>query len=254
MPPTVLMRPPAASFRECLVRGGQREPINVERALAQHGAYRDLLEALGAQPLLLEPLDRFPDSVFVEDAAIVVDDLALLCPFAVSGRRGEEAHLAETLSAYKHVRSFTPPATIDGGDVIVTERDIFVGISARTNKAACDQLAEFLPDRCVKAVEFDDARLLHLKSGGSYLGRGTVLVAAGALRRNSFDGYSILETPSGEEAAANTLQIRETVILPAGFPKTGELLSRHGFEARQVDISEFAKGDGSVSCLTVVLG
>ncbi len=249
----IFMRRPAQTYPECIVPDEKREVIDVERALDEHQRFADMLRACGRRIVVLEPLHKYPDSVFIEDAAIPIGDVAFLCPFSVPSRQGEELLLSRDLTRYKNVDSFVSPASIDGGDVIQTESDVFIGLSSRTNRVAVSQLAKQLPRHRVVPVEIDSIRLLHLKSAATYLGRRTFLVASRLLDPAVFASYTVLETPSGEEYAANCLAIDENVFIPTGYPKTAVLLRRNGYDVIEVDISEFAKGNGSVSCLCLVL-
>ncbi len=242
------MRRPGQSYRHCHVRR-EGQPIDLALAERQHRQLADVYRSLGAQVHELEPLSS-PDSVFVEDAAIVVDDVALLCRSALRNRRGEAEALAPWLAKYKGVERFRPPAFIDGGDCIDTGRHLFIGLSSRTNGAAHAQLARLTPRRTVIPVPVERATL-HLKSVASYLGGQQILIAPGAIDPDLLSGYQVLPAPAGEAQAVNCVPIDGTIVLPTGHPQTNGLLADRGFDVVNVDISEFIKGDGSMTCLTV---
>ncbi len=245
----VLMRRPGQSYRHC--HGRERsQPIDLELAERQHRELAVVYRSLGAQVHELEPLESHPDSVFVEDAVIVVDGVALLCRPALISRRGEAKALAPWLPKHKRVERFKHPALIDGGDCIDTGRHLFVGRSRRTNAAAHAQLAQLTPSRVVIPVPVEHDTL-HLKSVASYLGRQQFLIAPGAVDPGLFSEYQILQAPAGEAQGVNCVAVDGTIVVPTGHSETNHLLADHDFTVVNVDISEFIKGDGSLTCLSV---
>lgn len=250
---TVLMREPGASYPEATVRERASSPIDLACARAQHLELRGLLERLGLETVVLPAADELPDSVFVEDPALVRGDRAILLRTATPARRGEAEALAPVLERYKRVERLEAPACADGGDLLDAGKVLFAGLSERTNRAACEQLQELLPELRVLPVEVRGTGLLHLKSGATYLGRDTLLVAPGRFDSEAFRGYTLLETAPAEDAAANAVVAGGAVILPAGHPRTEVRLRERGFRVETADISEFAKGDGGLSCLCLFL-
>ena len=252
------MREPGPSYARCTVRARPRPSIDWERARDQHRAVAATLAAIGAKTQVLDALDAFPDSVFVEDTALIVDRIAVLCPFAVPARAGEERAIEAALRAELEVCRLAR-GTLDGGDCLVTDDAILVGLSARSDLSACDALRSLCErngtGHVVRPVAVPDARL-HLKCVASYLGTAcgapTILAATRELELGSLHGYRVVDARAGEEAAANCVAIGCDVVVDASAPRTAELLDGLGYRVHPVDISELAKGDGSISCLSLL--
>jgi dimethylargininase len=245
----ILMRSPGVRYAQCVVRNRCDVPIKLELAAAQHKKFGEQLRKAGACVTVLPPLDDYPDSVFIEDAAIVLEESVVICPFAEPARAGEESHLAQSISQWREVRYLEPPAVIDGGDCIVAGKLVFVGISTRTNCAAYNRLKESFPTFEFTPVKVDVNKLLHLKTGATYIGDNKMVVAPNLVDPNNFPGFEIIEVPRNEEVAANCVVLNSTVFIPAHCPGTAQRIARAGFEVEEVDISEFIKGDGSLTCL-----
>jgi dimethylargininase len=247
------MRTLGNSYPKCVVRSANRIPIDLETAKAQHAGVATAMAALGIDVIVLDPIDDHPDSVFIEDAVLVVGDKALLCPFSERSRQGEEELVKEALLRLDTpIARFQYPATIDGGDCLKSGSDLFVGVSRRTNEAACRQLQEIQTRYRVIPTNFDAEGVLHLKSAASYLGNRTFLVASEYFSNRPFAGYELMEVPRDEAFASNCVVLGKTVLMPTGAPGTASLLRDSGYQVVQLDISEFIKGDGSMSCLSVI--
>jgi dimethylargininase len=247
------MRQPAPTYPQCVKREEPAAPIDLERARSQHAHYARALQELDVEIIVLDALPDFPDSVFIEDNALVVGDRAFLCRSGAASRVGEEDFLAPHLERYKRVERFAAAARIDAGDCLQTDRHLFVGQSQRTNRAAVDRLAEALPEVAVISVSMRPNGVLHLKSAASYLGRDRILVAPGEIDPSIFARYEVLRTPAGEAAAANCVRVGDAILVSAKFPHTAAMLREHGLVVVALDISEFQKGDGSLTCLSLFL-
>lgn len=252
-PRIALMRRPPATYPRCVKRHEPDQPIDLDKALLQHSRYAQVLQQLDVETVVLDALPDFPDSVFIEDNALVIDDRAILCPSAEPSRRGEEARLAPILARYKRVQRLTSSACIDGGDCLKTDRHLFIGLSQRTNREAFDHLAQSLPDYAVVPIPMRTNGVLHLKSAVSYLGANQLLVAADEVDATLFPTYDVLRTPVGEQAAANCARVGDAIIAPVGFPGTVAMLRQRDRTVLEVDVSEFNKGDGSLTCLCLFL-
>ncbi|HEX6819058.1 MAG TPA: N(G),N(G)-dimethylarginine dimethylaminohydrolase [Ktedonobacterales bacterium] len=250
---TALVRPPTAALARCELTYLDREPIDATRAQRQHAAYVECLRDLDVRILALAPEPELPDAVFVEDTAIVVDEVAVITRPGAASRRSEVTTVAEALRPYRTLRALTAPATLDGGDVLEIGRAFYVGIApgGRSNEEGVAQLREHLSPYgySVHAVPLDGC--LHLKTAATYLGRGLLLANPAWLDGARFEGVEMLAVPHDEPYAANTLTIGETTLLPANFPRTRALLERHGFSVRTLDTSEMQKAEAGVTCQSI---
>ncbi len=248
---TAIVREVSPSINDCELSFHARQPIDVARAIAQHKAYQDCLADLGVRIVSLPAEPELPDAVFVEDPAIVLDEVAIISNPGAPSRRPEADSLATALSRYRPLKFITEPATLDGGDVLRIGRSLFVGLSHRTNREGIDQLGKLLGSRYqVLAVEVTGC--LHLKSACSYLGRDTVLVNRTWIDPEPLSGFDLLDVPEEEPAAANALLLNDVVIMPASFPRTRALLDTRGFNVLTIDVSELQKAEAGVTCTSLI--
>ena len=251
---TVIVRRPGESYKSCVSTNPEHRSIDVNLAKKQHEEYVKILKENGIEVIELEPLENHPDSVFVQDTAIVGvnSNLAVLSRFGEPSRRGEEESIKEVLKKegfeIKHVEE---PGTIEGGDVLVTNQGVvFVGLSQRTNAKGIKQLAQFFPK--VKVISVPISKIFHLLSGVNYLGNKTVVISPHVVDIEYFKGFKFITIAEDELYVNNMLYLGEReVLLPAGYPKTEEKLRREGFKPVLVNVSEFWKGDGGVTCLNL---
>lgn len=223
-----------------------------ERAVAQHAAYVRALETAGLEVTVLPPAEGFPDSVFVEDAALCTPEFALVTRPGAPSRRGEAELVAPVLERFfERVERIVAPGTLDGGDVMMVDRHFYVGLSARTNAEGARQLVALLERHGMGGSVVDVGPLLHLKTGLAYLGDGRLLALAGYAAGPAFQGFEVIEAPREEACAANCIRVNQHVILPAGYPATRSRLAALGLPVIEVDTSEFRKLDGGVSCLSL---
>ena len=244
-----ITRKPARSLNQCELTHIEREPIDIDLAREQHKAYEEALRDLGCDVLSLPEDENYPDSVFVEDTAVILPELALITrPGAVS-RRGETAAIKDALRAYRSVRVIED-GTLDGGDVLVIRNRVFVGLSSRSNEAALKQMSNYLADfgYIVEAVQVSGA--LHLKTVATAIDEETVLFNPNALDVSCFDDFDVIE--SKEPLGSNTVRIGARLVVSKSFPKTNEKLDQMGFDLFPVSISEFEKMEAGVSCLSLV--
>lgn len=258
-----IVRPPSKNFADGLTS------VNLGRAdfaiaLAQHEAYCNALEMCGLELIQLPADDIYPDSTFVEDTAVLTDKTAILTQPGAPSRSGEVASIGEVLVRFypelnrigDTENMVAPPelATLDGGDVCEAGDHFFIGISARTNRAGAEQLAAFLRS-CDYTASFVDIRstpnILHLKSGISYLGDNRLVLIDELADRDEFGQYEHVAITAGEEYAANCVRVNEHVLLAAGYPNLEETLRRLGYSPMVLELSEFRKMDGGLSCLSL---
>jgi dimethylargininase len=228
----------------------ERTPIDYGRAVAQHHEYRGLLASLGCAVIDLPGDDRHPDCVFIEDTALVFDDLAVITRPGADSRRGEVDVVADALARYRPLVRIEAPATLDGGDVLVLDDRIYVGLSERSNQAAIDQLL-LLTGREVIGVDVHGA--LHLKTAITRVSRDTLLVNRAWLDLAPFAGWTLLDADPAEPFGANALLVGDVVIYPVAFPRTRARLVEHGLDVREVHADELAKAEGGVTCCSLLV-
>ena len=252
MPLAAITRAVSPSLNECELSFIERQPIDVARAIAQHEAYAACLESLGIRVIRLPAAPEFPDGVFVEDPALVLDEIAVITRPGAASRRGEAESLAEALAPFRPLRRIREPGTLEGGDVVRIGRALFVGRSARSNREGMEQLARGTAafGYTVEGVEI--CGCLHLKSACTYLGRETILANPNWVDLAPFAGCRVIEVARAEPAAADALAIGDTVILPASFPQTAGLLEQAGWRVMPVDVSELQKAEAGVTCMSVI--
>jgi len=233
----------------CELTYREREPIDIARAREQHRAYEACLAGLGVEVISLAAEPKYPDAVFVEDAAIVLDEIAVMTRMGASSRRGESESLARALERFRPLCSMHEPATLDGGDVMVAGKTLFVGVTARSNGAGIGQLAAEVEPFGYRVRPVVVEGCLHLKSACSYIG-DAVLVHRPWVDAAAFAGMRLLDVP--EECGANVLAIGETVLVPAVAPRTAELLSGLGRQVKPIDNSELMKAEGALTCCSLI--
>jgi dimethylargininase len=245
-------RPVSASINNCELTHVNREPIDVARARAQHAAYEQALEAAGCSIVRLDEAADLPDSVFVEDVAVVCDEVALVARPGAESRRAETPPVAELLRRYRRVHEIEAPATVDGGDVLVAGRTVFVGRSRRTNDAAVEQVRQLLRPYAYEILVVPVTGCLHLKSAVTALADGRLLINPAWVSREAFQGFDLTEIDPREQSAANVLRIGRELIYADRFPRTRERLERLGFVVRALDVSELAKAEAAVTCCSLI--
>lgn len=248
-----LTRAVSASIAHCELTYLDRKPIDLSRARQQHAAYESLLASLGWKIERLPTLDDQPDAVFVEDAAIALDELAVVAPMGAASRTGESRTVEEALARFLPVSHLNPPATLDGGDVMRARRRIFVGLSSRTNINAVDQLTRLLEPYDYEVISVSVRGALHLKSACSYLGDNTLLANVEWIDTTRFRAMEILPVDASEPWGASVLNAEGHIVMPAGFRQTSRLLERRGFDVEVIDLSELRKAEGGPTCLSILL-
>jgi dimethylargininase len=245
-----LTRPVPPSLVECELTHLAREPIDVALATVQHRAYENLLASLGYCIRHLPGEPEMPDSVFVEDTAVVVDELAVITRPGAASRRAETFSVAQTLRTYRELAFIEEPGTLDGGDVLRIGKRLFVGRSARTNDDGIAQLRAHLAPHgyTVAAKELRDC--LHLKTAVTAVSDSIVLINPAWV---DFPAFEQIEVDASEPFAANALLTARGVVMPSAFPRTIERVRKRGIKVDTVDASELAKAEGGVTCCSLLL-
>ena len=250
---TAITRDVSPNVNDCELSFHERRPIDVPKAIAQHNAYRDCLAELGARIISLPAEPGLPDAVFVEDAAVVLDEIAVITNMGAASRRPEAASVAKALMRYRPLKYLTLPATLDGGDVLRIGRTLFVGLSGRTNRQGVEQLSELVRPHGYQVQPVEVTGCLHLKSACSYVGNNTILANRFWIDLEPLRGFELLDVPKEEPAAANALLLADVVIVPGlAFPKTHGLLEEQGFRVRTADMSELQKAEAGVTCCSLI--
>lgn len=254
-----ITRDVSESLADCQLSFVERDAIDIERARAQHDAYRQALASLGCEVIALPAQDAMPDAVFVEDVAIVLGEVAIMTrPGAVS-RRSESASVAEVLGRYRTLRAIEAPGTLDGGDVLRVGYRIYVGQSARSNAEGIAQLGALVAEFGYKVRGVPTRDCLHLKSAVTDVARGILLIQPRWVDPAVFSDWKLIEVHPDEEHAANALRISldggrytDGVIYPACFPRTRERLEQAGVRIKTVDLSELQKAEGATTCCSIL--
>ena len=247
-------RPVSESLAECALTHLPRLPIDLERARHQHAAYEDALRTLGARVIHAPAADDLPDAVFIEDTALVLDELAVITRPGAESRRREPAPVAAILSEFRPVKHIQAPARLDGGDVLRVGRTIYVGLSSRTNHTGVQQLASLVGPFGYGVVPVPVTGCLHLKSAVSQIDERLVLLNPRWVPAEAFDGLEHLTVAESEAAAANALRVGGAVVCPEHFPSTAARLAGRGLEVVSVPSDELAKAEGGVTCCCLLFG
>jgi len=240
-------------INDCELSFRRREPIDLERARAQHAAYCRMIGECGFVVAELYVNAHHPDGVFIEDTAVVVDELAILTRPGAASRRGEVDGIEPVLAHYRPLERITKPGTLEGGDVLRVGRRLFVGLSARTNREGIGQLDRILSPHGYQVAPVPMEGCLHLKSAVTALDQTTLLVRPGLFDPEPFAGFTGIEAHPDEPEAANALRAGEFVCLHTGFRHTIERVRKAGFKVKTVDISELLKAESGLTCSSILL-
>lgn len=246
-----LVRQPCAQVVDGLRTGNQADP-SFDGIAKLHDEYISALETAGLSVTTLPPLPAFPDSVFIEDPALVFDDVAILLKPGAIEREAEAAELAPHLRRHFSRVLFLPEGHVDGGDVLVTPVRIFIGLSQRTNEQGAQALVEkFAAIGRTGVIVRPPPGALHLKTASSLIDEGTVFATAALAASGIFKGFRVITVPAGEERAANVLRLNQTVLMPADCPASLDILVRANLTVVPLDVSEIEKIDGGLTCLSL---
>jgi len=247
-----ITRKVSPSIGRCELTYLERAPIDVERARLQHRRYEEALASLGVQVRSLPALPDLPDSVFVEDAAVVLDECAVIARPGADSRKPEVDSIEEVLAPCRKLYRVRPPGSVDGGDVLRVGREVFIGLTGRTNRSAIDQMAAFLRPHGYTVRAIPVGGCLHLKSAVTQVAANTLLINSEWVSKSHFPGMRFIDVDPSEPHAANALMIGDTVIYQPSYPATRKSLEGAGIRLVLVDESELGKAEGALTCCSLV--
>jgi len=248
-PKHALVRELGVRYTRCISSHPLRHTIDISHAREQHAEYCSTLEELGLEVVAIPRDDERPDACFVEDNAIIHGGKALVCRMAKESRRGEEDAVETVLREYMEVKRATAPATVEGGDVIHLQDRLISGVTQRTNPEGLAQMEAWLG---VAVDTIVDPGIVHLKSYITYLGKNTMIATRDYANHPVLNEFSVLVVPDDEGYAANTLAIGDTVLIPKGYPCAQAMVRKAGFDVVPLDVSEFEKCEGALTCLSLI--
>lgn len=248
-----LTRAVSASINQCELSFLPRQAIDLAQAQRQHDSYNEQLRRLGLTVVQLPTLDELPDAVFVEDTAVVVDEVAVAASPGAASRRPEVESAVAVLSRWRRVVRLPAGATLDGGDVVRIGRKLLVGLGGRTNPAGAAGLGQQLAPFGYQVLAVPTRDCLHLKTACSALDDRRLLVHRPWIDMSGLAGYELIDVPPEEAWAANVLVLGRDIVMPQGFPQTRELLELQGFRIHAVELSELLKAESGVTCSSIIL-
>lgn len=248
-----LTREISPAIARCELTHLSRTPIDLQLARTQHRDYERALRDAGYDVERLPADADMPDSVFVEDIAIVLPEVAIVTRPGAASRRGEVPAVADALGRFRPLRHIAAPGTMDGGDVLIVDKRIFVGVSSRTNRDGVAQLEKIVAPFAYTVHVVDVRGCLHLKSAATAVGDSLVLVNPEWIPANAFRDFERLAVNPGEPAAANALRLTDRIVFAAAFPRTADRLRARGLRLAIVDASELAKAEGAVTCCSLLV-
>ncbi|HTO73573.1 MAG TPA: hypothetical protein VMJ30_07135 [Gemmatimonadales bacterium] len=251
-PQIALTRPVSTSINQCELSFLDRRVIDVPRAQLQHEAYNEQLRRLGLTVVELPAQHELPDAVFVEDTAVVVDEIAVAASPGAASRRPEVESTVSVLQRWRRVVPLPAGATLDGGDVVKIGRRLFVGLGGRTNPAGVAGIGQVLAPFGYQVTGVPTHDCLHLKTACSALDEHRLLVHRPWMDLAPLKGYELIDVPPHEAWAANVLVLGRDLVMPLGFPETRELLELLGFRVHAVDLGELLKAESGVTCSSIV--
>jgi dimethylargininase len=247
-----ITRQVSRSIGECELTFLPRIRIDVERARKQHNEYEAALKGLGLAVLSLPEEADLPDSVFVEDTALVLDECAIITRCAAASRRPESELIARALLPYRELRRIQPPAQIDGGDILRVGRDLYIGLSERTDATAIGQMRDLVAPYGYSVHAVAVTGCLHLKSAVTQVGPATLLINPAWVDKHQIRDVNFIDTDSSEPYAGNALLVGDSLIYPSAFPKTQARLAAEGIRVIPVAADELAKAEGAVTCCSLI--
>lgn len=247
-----ITRPVSESIVDCELTFMDRNPINLDKAAMQHAEYETCLADMGCEIVRLPSEPELPDAVFVEDTSVVLDEIAIVTASRAENRIQEIQTVEPLLSQYRDLKHLELPAILDGGDIIVIDKAVFIGRSSRSNDIAFFQLAEILKPFGYDVIRVKLQNCLHLKTGCTYIGNRTVLINPDWVDISSFSDFTILKIDKKEAWASNTIEINGVVLCSSKFPRTNSILEKSGVDIKPVDISEFQKAEAGLTCMSLI--
>ena len=248
-----ITREVSSRFNECEITHIDRAPIDVNTARSEHHEYIKALKQLGCQVIELPEEPDLPDSVFVEDTAFILDEVAVITRPGADSRKPEIESIIRALSPHRPLVRVTEPATVDGGDVLVLGKNIYIGISTRSNNESVQQIQELLNAYGYKVTGVEMHDCLHLKTAVTKVDEKTLLINPRWVDTFHFNDFDWIEVDPSEPFAANCLPIGGVIIFPTAFPKTQQRLEQKGYKVVTVNVAELAKAEGAVTCCSLIV-
>lgn len=249
---TAITHSPSSLLNNCELTFLRPEKINFEKAKRQHKNYCQMLEKCDVKVLVLNKNTDLPDSAFVEDTAIVLDEIAIITPMGVASRQNETKLIEIELEPFRPIVKVESPAKIEGGDVLRIGKNLYVGNSTRTNTKGIKALAKIVKPFGYKVIEVKVHNSLHLKTACMALDDETILFNPKWFDSEVFKDFRKIEISSNEPFAGNILKIKDTICIHSGFSKTREIIEKLGFKTKKIDISEFLKAEAGLTCLSLI--
>ena len=247
-----IVRTPGRSIVKGLSNSKTLGLPNYKQAIIQHQSYIDALTKCGLDVLVLEPCEEYPDSTFVEDVALITPNCAIITRPGAPSRRGEVYEIEFVLKQrFNNIEVIEAPGTIEGGDIMMVGDHYFIGLSERTNLEGARQIIQILKKYDMSGSTISLKKVLHLKTGLSYLEKNNLVVCGEFINDSCFEKYNPIEIPENESYAANCIWVNESVIIPLGYPTAKQRIMNAGYTVIETDVSEFQKLDGGLSCLSL---
>ena len=241
-----------AAMDSCELTFLLRDKIDMDLAKQQHQQYQSVLSSLGCEIVIVSTESNLADSVFIEDTAVVLDEIAVLCRPATALRGQEVAGVKDVLQQYRTLASIQSPGTLEGGDLLRVGNIIYAGLSTRSNQSGIEQLRYIVADYGFSVESVETKKCLHLKSAVSEVAPGVLLINSDWISRSVFKNYELIDVDKEEAHAANALLVDQKVIYPSSFPRTLEKLVNAGLDVTQVNVSELQKAEGAVTCCSLI--
>jgi len=248
-----LVRDVSPALASCELSFVKRQPIDMARARGQHEAYCDALRRAGLHVEFIAPAPDCPDGVFVEDAALVLDEVIVIARPGAASRRDEVITAASALASYRPLSFIREPGTLDGGDVMRAGRDLFVGVTARTNRDGFEQLVPIAARYGYRATAVPVTGCLHLKTAVTAIDETTLVINRQCVDPALFQGWTLIDAAPDEPSGADVLNANGTVFVAASAPATRDRIARAGYRTEAVDVSEFEKAEAGVTCLSLLI-
>jgi len=246
-----IVREPSKNFQEGLTSSDLGKPDYI-KALKQHSSYINALKKCGVEIITLKADDRFPDSTFVEDTAVVNKDLAVVTSLGAPSRRGEEREIKNVLEKYfDKIESIENPGTLEGGDILQIENEYFIGLSSRTNKEGAKQFEKIVKMYGYSCSFIPLINFFHLKTGVAYIDNNNLIVSGELIGNPIFKDYNLIKVEEDENYAANCIRVNNHVLIAEGSDKLRNSIISLGYKTLEIDVSEFRKMDGGLSCLSL---
>jgi len=246
-----IVRTPAESIKQGLTSANLGVP-DYEKALVQHADYVHALEQCGLNVHVLDKDNDYPDSCFIEDIALLTKECAIITNPGAPSRKGEIVGIKDVLKEhYAHIEEIHEPGTVEAGDIMMVGSHFYIGLSERTNEIGAGQMITYLEKYGLSGSIISLEHVLHLKTGVVYLEQNNLLACGEFLSKPEFQEFNILEVEPDESYAANCIWVNDTVLVPDGYPKTSQVIKSAGYDILEIDVSEFRKLDGGLSCLSL---